>query len=183
MPKHTSGPWEHDHCYIYGPGPDGPNKKVIAEMWERRMCDRTAEDAANLPMLAAAPELYEALAMMLEDGDDPGHRQAAISAIAKAEGREQIARGGQMMPDTTRPTDEQLREAAQKLAIYLNKIVDVVKNFISRLAQALRPTIRRLAKAANVLLAQRSRYMNRRAGRNVAILGLGATLYADTRPS
>lgn len=106
--KHTPGPW------IYGPetGPDctridAENGRVIAAVrsreitsWEqsRPIYSWSEEGAANARLIAAAPELLEALhacrkelsAWMRDHGSDIGTQEAvtkARAAIAKATGQ------------------------------------------------------------------------------------------------
>lgn len=95
--KHTPGPWAVEPHYLR---PEtvlqvvGPSKVVegldgICE--PHRNSDRTfAEDRANMQMIAAAPDMFEALKGILSN---PGGRctseqwQAGLNALAKAEGR------------------------------------------------------------------------------------------------
>lgn len=61
--SHTPGPWEVDRPYIRGAG------RVIASLESGR---NEVEDAANAPLIAAAPELFEActLAMDVMNNED-----------------------------------------------------------------------------------------------------------------
>ena len=62
---HTPGPWDHDWKYIVAPDPAGVHPEIyIAELAEEDEEDRVASDdqiAANGCLIAAAPELFEAL--------------------------------------------------------------------------------------------------------------------------
>lgn len=61
--SHTPGPWKVDRPYIRGAG------RVIASLESGR---NEVEDAANAPLIAAAPELFEActLAMDVMNNED-----------------------------------------------------------------------------------------------------------------
>jgi hypothetical protein len=76
MAKHTAGPWEADHCsehrvkdhpghwQIDGPTPMGLNSTMpytVADTSNRNYCISPEEDAANARLIAAAPELLDAL--------------------------------------------------------------------------------------------------------------------------
>lgn len=89
--KHTPGPWtlweENGGFNITVPG------AVIASRAE--WGNRAAESAANARLIAAAPDLFHALKLLLADGgplSDPISRKRASdcarTAIAKAEGAE-----------------------------------------------------------------------------------------------
>lgn len=103
--EHTPGPWfleppseQTPHIWI-----SAPTSSVIAKI---EICDYddgegehlTGEDWANADLIAAAPDLLEALKDLLEDtqhrdhdcGDDPENCPVlrARAAIAKAEGRD-----------------------------------------------------------------------------------------------
>ena len=94
MGKHTPGPWnatkfnpatgEIDDCYLYVE----PGISVI----ERKVKGRDQHDTANAILIAAAPDLLEALERLVSAARDVDHGymdQAidnAESAIAKARG-------------------------------------------------------------------------------------------------
>lgn len=94
--KHTPGPWVIDHetrpaevCCIYGT--NHPNSFVYVRgalgYWS---ADRD-ENMANATLIAAAPELLEALRELLAEAEDgiatsPLARSKARAAIAKATG-------------------------------------------------------------------------------------------------
>ena len=61
--SHTPGPWKVDRPYIRGA------RRVIASLESGR---NEVEDAANAPLIAAAPELFEActLAMDVMNNED-----------------------------------------------------------------------------------------------------------------
>ena len=92
MNKHTPGPWfatkfnpvtgDIDDCYLYVE----PGIAVI----ERKVKGRDQHDAANARLIAAAPDLLEALSEIINDGGkfvmtNETHRKAR-AAIDKARG-------------------------------------------------------------------------------------------------
>ena len=92
MNKHTPRPWnatkfnpvtgDIDDCYLYVE----PGIAVI----ERKVKGRDQYDAANARLIAAAPDLLEALSEIINDGGkfvmtNETHRKAR-AAIAKARG-------------------------------------------------------------------------------------------------
>ena len=100
MTAHTPGPWELDTnnyhaghiATVYGTG-DGE----YTEVWSRRWMDRPNSDAneyetrkADAALIAAAPEMYEALRDLLavKPNSDAPEWVAARAAIAKAEGQQ-----------------------------------------------------------------------------------------------
>ena len=89
--KHTPGPWysaDDDHCHIRRDSDDA----VIAEVFEDDgHCDpvhcRPLPSRANARLIAAAPDLLEALQYLCEvSHTDPRGFDAARAAIAKATG-------------------------------------------------------------------------------------------------
>jgi hypothetical protein len=85
MSAHTPGPW---HCggifepnsarptsNVWGPTPPGMQSGNIV------CCNATIPDAR---LIAAAPDLAEALLDLLADSDDTDVREAAVAALAKA---------------------------------------------------------------------------------------------------
>lgn len=100
--KHTPGPWYKDICgriwrrhpsdlYEYGGGVAGD--KPIATVWRGWYGEEEAGFPleANARLIAAAPELLEALKALLKlhddgDYDGPDPAELALAAIAKAEG-------------------------------------------------------------------------------------------------
>jgi len=87
MSKHTPGEWEvvRGRCgpsvEVFGGG------KAITEMWDRG--DKETQEA-NARLIAAAPDLYQALKRLLEAGYNADHEDytVATKAIKKAEGGE-----------------------------------------------------------------------------------------------
>lgn len=91
--KHTTGPWKVSSCDVH------PHHEIIAESG-RRIATQTdyhdGQDKANALLIAAAPELLDALTGLLEWGRDhlsPVHEPeahtllvASYNAIAKAKG-------------------------------------------------------------------------------------------------
>lgn len=94
--KHTPGPWHigrgADGLPIIHTAPDtfSSSGQGVAHVCKRTMCQ---EHTANARLIAAAPEMYEALRALIERSDaNDGDGllvafDAARAAIAKAEGR------------------------------------------------------------------------------------------------
>jgi len=89
--KHTPGPWITDSKertdtarYIMAAARPFPHTIARIDLVNR------AEDEANAALIAAAPEMYEALRDLLavKPNSDAPEWVAARAAIAKAEGRE-----------------------------------------------------------------------------------------------
>jgi len=88
--SYTPGPWhEHSHRQI------GPDEGVVAEVWSAigtTDVDRIAQADANARLIAAAPELHQALAEVLGDYRNdlamirPRTLKLIVSALAKVEG-------------------------------------------------------------------------------------------------
>jgi hypothetical protein len=114
---HTKGPWEvkrsaHKHDGAYDYAISAPDALVLAEAFGRDAVGRYPEAEANAHLIAAAPDMYEALKTfvaeyvdLVESGDagfwDPEKEAkviAARSAIAKAEGLGQRADATQNPP-------------------------------------------------------------------------------------
>jgi hypothetical protein len=88
--KHTPGPW------IVGRGADGlpiihtapdtvsPSGQGVAHICKRAMCQ---DHEANARLIAAAPDLLEALRALLWKPDGWVEQENARAALAKAEGR------------------------------------------------------------------------------------------------
>jgi len=92
--RHTPGPWDvhGDHATLVGPR---NGKQMLAEAKHGHIVTECAltigEAQANARLIAAAPELLEALKAMLNGGIDTGLTweetcNQAAAAIAKAEG-------------------------------------------------------------------------------------------------
>ena len=99
--RYTPGPWDYDMDYIVAPDPDGRHPDIyIAEIAhsddEGRIASPPQQDA-NRRLIAAAPELLEALDYLLEQtvdmdlkygiGLSEGEQEArkkALAVIAKA---------------------------------------------------------------------------------------------------
>lgn len=88
--QHTPGPWVLKQ--FGGPQISGPNGYAVATMWGALSVRELAgQDAANARLIAAAPDLLEALEMMVAvSRSAPGFsamvRKDAELAIAKARG-------------------------------------------------------------------------------------------------
>jgi hypothetical protein len=99
--KHTPGPWRVGDagCTVFGPKTDAPSPKTVASITRQPI--PSAEHRANAALIAAAPDMYEALVALFaecamihryggsEDNTAAAHaaEEAARAAIAKAEGR------------------------------------------------------------------------------------------------
>ncbi len=71
MSKHTPGPWEHDMQFIVCPDSSGLHHdlyvaEIVQEDEEGRCVDEDQQDA-NARLIAAAPELLEALLECVTD--------------------------------------------------------------------------------------------------------------------
>ena len=86
MSKHTPGPWEikyhPDPCYRYISGPE--HIALAQVVWRVEEEDRSPDCEANAHLIAAAPELLEALEMMLEMSEMGGFGKAAAEDVARA---------------------------------------------------------------------------------------------------
>ena len=89
MSKHTPGPWSLRGRTIRGPHPKDPKGRtriVAAAIWDRGTYVDEAE--ANADLIAAAPELLEALERVKATGVFLGAipQEMVDAAIAKAKG-------------------------------------------------------------------------------------------------
>ena len=107
MSKHTPGPWQTDQAEHDAPYQDiriHAGKGSICCVWidDAPLHDYNAEQRANARLIAAAPELLEALKDM---GARYGLTDQARAAIAKAE--------GQQRPEPTDSRDPIRKEQAR----------------------------------------------------------------------
>lgn len=93
MSNYTPGPWIADAWVGTDPydDPDGPFVEVGDVRWSPNKVDVPAaiEQKANADLIAAAPELLEALESLLAQVEQYGHKpecDTARAAIAKAKG-------------------------------------------------------------------------------------------------
>jgi len=93
MSKHTPGPWEIEGHYHFGyRWISGPEHSQLAQVvWCMEYEDRSPSCEANAHLIAAAPELLEALENLLKVHEGEGGTQhhagdMARAAIAKAKG-------------------------------------------------------------------------------------------------
>lgn len=108
--KWTPGPWEwrehaereETHHDIVGPLPIGLNpllrRYVVADTMNRHHCVSPEEDHANAHLIAAAPELYEALEDMMGLVGvqiSAGHYEECCARVKKAQSALAKARGEQ----------------------------------------------------------------------------------------
>jgi len=94
MSKHTPGPWEikahPDPCYRYISAPE--HIALAQVVWRVEEEDRSPSCEANAHLIAAAPELLDALCYLLQTSTGETHEQwleamdQARAAIAKAKG-------------------------------------------------------------------------------------------------
>lgn len=87
MSKHTPGPWTFKGRTVRGPhprDPEGRTRIVVNAIWDRGTYVGEAE--ANARLIAAAPELLEALEIALDCAGDAWWAEKAEAAIAKAKG-------------------------------------------------------------------------------------------------
>ncbi len=85
----TRGPWEYTATVSFHDRPDLPcvidrHRLVVAQCWDDGHDE--AECEANANLIAAAPDLLEALEAILEYAFDGPPYDAAVAAIAKARG-------------------------------------------------------------------------------------------------
>ena len=93
MTEHTPGPWEIEEHYHFGyRWISGPEHSQLAQVvWCMEDEDRSPECEANAYLIAAAPDLLEALQNLLKVHKGEGGTQhhagyIARAAIAKAKG-------------------------------------------------------------------------------------------------
>lgn len=99
MSAHTPGPWTVLADYIVTALPDGSvpiSSRIVAPLSESRPGGRWEVSPTDAALIAAAPELLEALRVLVDHAQEAhphfeserGQRDigAAIAAIAKAEG-------------------------------------------------------------------------------------------------
>jgi len=91
MSEHTLGPWEIEEHYHFGyRWISGPEHSQLAQVvWCMEDEDRSPECEANAYLIAAAPELLEALEKVYADMNDDmpvALRKVCYEAIAKAKG-------------------------------------------------------------------------------------------------
>lgn len=90
--NHTRGPWatdEQDHCDPYQHIRVLGGNRAIAELWidDAPVPEYNAEQWANARLIAAAPELLEALQRLEQYGHTQATWEFALRAIAKAAGK------------------------------------------------------------------------------------------------
>lgn len=85
MSKHTPGPWNVVEGRTQGSVEIFADQKAIAECWRR---NDAPTEIANARLIAAAPDLLEALREMVVKAYEwhPSHTEKARAVIAKAEG-------------------------------------------------------------------------------------------------
>jgi hypothetical protein len=99
MSKHTKGPWESHNGEVTTQQVNGRSFRRIAAVQDYGMGSLPEVDEANARLIAAAPDLLEALRAMLAEaeqygfgGNSGGHGTGRVAcdqaryAIAKAEG-------------------------------------------------------------------------------------------------
>ena len=93
MNEHTHGPWsvvQHDHAIcVQTESPDrtqfGASRYAAIGGFDRNNQDQLQEALANAHLIAAAPDLLEALQEMVEIAESQGHiAKRGRAAIAKA---------------------------------------------------------------------------------------------------
>jgi hypothetical protein len=86
---HTPGPWTISN--LMTGAVDGPEGWMVASVYgDDRNCTRDARQDANSYLIAAAPDLLEALKACVDVlmAGSIGERDRALAAIAKAEGQQ-----------------------------------------------------------------------------------------------
>lgn len=92
MSKHTPGPWEViDGFYPSVKEIKGPSFTITAVMWATDLTQKDYKNRhADLHLIAAAPDLLDALVMVLDDPNAldgrPRTYEIVCAAIAKAKG-------------------------------------------------------------------------------------------------
>lgn len=93
MSTHTTGPWRYDERLLMIVGPAGKNGDTAIACPELTLVDRhrmtaPADGRANARLMAAAPELLEALEGALDviSAIIPGPHRTIRAAIARAKG-------------------------------------------------------------------------------------------------
>jgi hypothetical protein len=88
MSKHTPGPWEIEGHYHFGyKWISGPEHSQLAQVvWCMEYEDRSPSCEANAHLIAAAPDLLEALEIALDFAGDAWWAEKAEAAIEKARG-------------------------------------------------------------------------------------------------
>ena len=90
MSKHTPGPWLNMGNFVYALNADGEN---IFSAYVQDAHTAHSQLHANAILMAAAPDLLEALELMVTTHDEGGWPTATITiaraAIAKAKGEQQ----------------------------------------------------------------------------------------------
>ncbi len=105
LPEHTPGPWDYDMDYIVAPDPDGRHPDIyIAEVAhsddEGRIASPRQQDA-NRRLIAAAPELLEALDYLLEQTIDMDLKYGIVLTEGEEEARNQALTVIAKATDTT----------------------------------------------------------------------------------
>lgn len=108
--RYTPGPWEYDMDYIVAPDPNGRHPDIyIAEIAHTDDEGRTAtpqQQDANRRLIAAAPELLEALDYLLEQTVDMDLKYG----IGLSEGEEDARAKGLLVIAKATSTDSDRRE-------------------------------------------------------------------------
>lgn len=99
MPKHTPGPWKvsddvDETVWVSAKAQDNVICDIVGRIWdfEAKTSQITDEDIANARLIAAAPEMLEALENIvwsldhLDDIDIRNQKESILNAIAKAKG-------------------------------------------------------------------------------------------------
>ena len=88
MTQHTPGPWKNNNGHIrpaQGKGRTGGYAPLIKIHGDKRITNDEI-NAANARLIAASPDLLEALTNIAENSTDSGAIECAREAIAKAIG-------------------------------------------------------------------------------------------------
>jgi hypothetical protein len=93
MSKHTPGPWDDGHHYQGQLAIQADNGRLVALCGRLALDEAQLENQANARLIAAAPELMEALSLLvagIEDSVSPTFVPLAKArdAIAKATGEQ-----------------------------------------------------------------------------------------------
>ena len=86
MTEHTPGPWEIEEHYHFGyRWISGPEHSQLAQVvWCMEYEDRSPSCEANAHLIAAAPELLDALCYLLEASSGQGPHEQWLAAMDQA---------------------------------------------------------------------------------------------------
>jgi len=86
MSEHTNGPWRYEHgdFNVGGDNPGGVGSILSDEDWYVARIEDAPEDQANARLIAAAPDMLEALLSLLDQVESSDQRRLIVDTIHKA---------------------------------------------------------------------------------------------------